>query len=157
MYRFLVDYRIPINSILFLCLIQFSCKHKNGWVDYKEIDIVRTSRDTTFFYGGKLFDGKIKKFDKNGNQLLDFNIKKGKLSGNYIEYYNNGNVKLKTNYHRGKLDGNYISYFNNQNINQETNYKEGLINGEMQELEESMREPMKLIECFLSVCYLKNL
>ena len=25
----------------------------------KEIDIVRTSRDTTFFHGGKLFDGKI--------------------------------------------------------------------------------------------------
>ena len=103
--------------------MHFSCEQKINWIDYKEIDIVRTSRDTTYYYDGELLNGKIKKFDDKGNCKLEFNVKNGILNGNFIEYYNDGNVKLKSNYNRGKLDGKYISYFINKNINQETYYK----------------------------------
>ena len=127
---FTANAKLNLIITLILVVVQFSCEQKVDWIDYKELEIVRTPRDTTFYYNGKLLNGTIKKFDNQDNQILEFNVKNGILSGNYIVFYNNGNVKLKSNYNRGKLDGKYISYFINKNINQETYYKDGLINGQ---------------------------
>lgn len=121
--------KLQLIITLILFVLQLSCEQKNDWSDYNEIDVVRTPRDSTFYLNGKLFDGIIKKFDKKGNQILEFNVNNGKLNGSYIELYINGNIKLKSNYFAGKLDGDYISYFRNKNISEETFYKQGLIDG----------------------------
>lgn len=121
--------KLQLIITLILFVFQLSCEQTNNWIDYNEIDVVRTPRDSTFYFNGKLFNGMIKKFDKNGNKIVEFNVKNGELNANYIEFYSNGNIKLKSNYFSGKLNGEYISYFKNKNINEETYYKEGLIDG----------------------------
>ena len=127
---FTVEIKFNLIVVVIFVLMHFSCEQKISWLDYKELDIVRTSRDTTYYYDGELLNGMVKKFDYKGNCILEFNVKNGILNGNFIEFYIDGNVKLKSNYNRGKLDGKYISYFINKNINQETYYKDGLINGQ---------------------------
>ena len=109
--------------LLFLTLINSSCKKNNDWVNYNEIEIVRSSRDSTFYFRGKLFDGEIKKFDKQGNIMLNFNVKDGRLNGRYFEIHNNGNLKINTNYDEGKLNGEFISYFQNKNVKEQTYYR----------------------------------
>ena len=129
MKRFKGEIRLQLIKTLFFFVMLLSCEENNDWFDYKEIDVVRTTRDSTYYIKGRLLNGLVKKFDKKGNHILEFSVMNGILSGNYIEFYDNGNVKLKSNYKKGKLDGKFISYFLNNNINEETNYKEGLING----------------------------
>jgi len=115
--------------LLFLNLIHFSCKKNDNWVDYNKVEIVRSSRDSTFYLKGKLYDGEIKKINKKGDVIFNFNVKNGRLNGHYSELFDNGNLKISSNYLEGKLNGKFISYYKNKKINEETFYINGLING----------------------------
>ena len=39
----------------------------------------RTHRDSTYYINGKLLNGMMKKFDKKGNKILEFNVKEWKI------------------------------------------------------------------------------
>jgi uncharacterized protein len=113
----------------FLLIFQFSCNNNSDWVEYDKIEIVRSTRDSTYYLDGKHFEGKIKKINKDGFESTIFNVKNGILNGAYFEFFNNGNSKIKSSYKGGKLEGKFISYYENKNIKEETNFNQGLING----------------------------
>ncbi len=111
-----------------LGLIVFSCTNRLEVVYISEIEIVRTSRDSTYFKDGSLFTGQIKKFVDN-KELLSFSVNKGKIDGKYVEYYLSGSKKSISNYKNGILDGRYISYYDNDKLMEESNYQDGLMEG----------------------------
>ena len=94
------------------CLILFSCIDKSNAVSLSEIDIVRTSRDSSYFKNGTLFTGFVKKYTDD-RELLSFSVKDGKIDGQYIEYYSSGSIKKKTNFKNGILDGKYSKFYKN--------------------------------------------
>ena len=112
-----------------LCLIFFSCMDKSNAVSLSEIDIVRTSRDSSYFKNGTLFTGFVKKYTDD-RELLSFSVKDGKIDGQYIEYYSSGSIKKKTNFKNGILDGKYSKFYQNNLLMEEFEYKNGLMEGE---------------------------
>ena len=111
------------------CLILFSCIDKSNAVSLSEIDIVRTSRDSSYFKNGTLFTGFVKKYTDD-RELLSFSVKDGKIDGQYIEYYSSGSIKKKTNFKNGILDGKYSKFYKNNLLMEEFEYKNGLMEGE---------------------------
>ena len=112
-----------------LCLIFFSCMDKSNAVSLSEIDIVRTSRDSSYFKNGTLFTGLVKKIQDN-KEILSFSVKDGKIDGQYIEYYSSGSIKKKTNFKNGILDGKYSKFYKNNLLMEKFEYKNGLMEGE---------------------------
>ena len=111
-----------------LGLILFSCNNRSEVVSIGEIEIVRTSRDSTYFKDGSLFTGQIIKI-VDDKELLSFSVNRGKIDGQYIEYYTSGSKKNILNYKNGILDGSYTSYYDNEKLMEESNYKNGLMEG----------------------------
>ncbi len=112
----------------FIYLILFSCTDRSNVVSYNEIDIVRTSRDSSYLKDGLLYTGQIKKIIDN-KELLSFSVIDGKIDGKYIEYYPGGLIKNISNYKNGILDGKYNSYYQNNLLMEEYQYKNGLMEG----------------------------
>ena len=111
-----------------LGLILLSCTNRLEVVSIDEIEIIRTSRDSTYFKDGSLFTGQIIKI-VDDKELLSFSVNRGKIDGQYIEYYTSGSKKNISNYKNGILDGNYISYYDNEKLMEESHYKNGLMEG----------------------------
>ena len=62
----LVNLSFSLRSNFFLLFIIFSsCSDNSNWIDLKNIQVVRTSRDSTYLHDGILFSGEIKKFSEN--------------------------------------------------------------------------------------------
>ena len=114
---------------LLFCLIIFSCTDISNAVSFSEIDIVRTSRDSSYFKNGTLFTGFVKKYIDD-RELLSFSVKEGKIDGQYIEYYSNGSIKSLSNFKNGILDGKYSKFYENNLLMEEFEYKNGLMEGE---------------------------
>ena len=119
-------YKIFLTCILGLIL--FSCTNGLEVVSIDEIEIIRTSRDSTYFKDGSLFTGQIIKI-VDDKELLSFSVNRGKIDGQYIEYYTSGSKKNISNYKNGILDGSYISYYDNEKLMEESHYKNGLMEG----------------------------
>ena len=120
-----------IYRVFFKCalgLILFSCINRLEVVSIDEIEIIRTSRDSTYFKNGSLFTGQIIKIVDN-KELLSFSVNSGKIDGQYIEYYTSGSKKNISNYKNGILDGSYTSYYYNEKLMEESHYKNGLMEG----------------------------
>ena len=111
-----------------LGLILFSCINTSEIVSVDEIEIIRTSRDSTYFKNGSLFTGQIKKI-VDDKELLSFSVSSGKIDGQYVEYYLSGSKKNISNYKNGILDGRYTSYYDNDKLMEESHYKDGLMEG----------------------------
>ncbi len=109
-------------------LILFSCINTLEVVSVDEIEIIRTSRDSTYFKDGSLFTGQIKKI-VDDKELLSFYVNRGKIDGQYVEYYLSGSKKNISNYKNGILDGRQISYYDNDKLMEESHYKDGLMEG----------------------------
>ena len=63
------------NLITFLlCLIQFFCTDRLDVISYNEVEIVRTSRDSTYFNNGSLLTGLVKNF-QDDEEILSFSVK----------------------------------------------------------------------------------
>ena len=63
------------NLITFLlCLIQFFCTDRLDVISYNEVEIVRTSRDSTYFNNGSLLTGLVKKI-QDDEEILSFSVK----------------------------------------------------------------------------------
>ena len=119
-------YKIFLTCILGLIL--FSCTNGLEVVSIDEIEIIRTSRDSTYFKDGSLFTGQIIKI-VDDKELLSFSVNRGKIDGQYIEYYTSGSKKNISNYKNGILDGSYTSYYDNEKLMEESHYKNGLMEG----------------------------
>ena len=119
-------YKIFLTCILGLIL--FSCTNGLEVVSIDEIEIIRTSRDSTYFKDGSLFTGQIIKI-VDDKELLSFSVNRGKIDGQYIEYYTSGSKKNISNFKNGILDGSYISYYDNEKLMEESHYKNGLMEG----------------------------
>ena len=118
-------------KVFFACtlgLILFSCTNRLEVVSIDEIEIIRTSRDSTYFKDGSLFTGQIIKI-VDDKELLSFSVNRGKIDGQYIEYYTSGSKKNILNYKNGILDGSYTSYYDNEKLMEESHYKNGLMEG----------------------------
>ena len=83
-------YKVFLKCILGLIL--FSCTNRLEVVSIDEIEIIRTSRDSTYFKDGSLFTGQIIKI-VDDKELLSFSVNSGKIDGQYIEYYTSGSKK----------------------------------------------------------------
>lgn len=121
---------IQYAKVLIVVSVFFSCKADHSWKNIDKIDVVRTPRDSTYFFDSKPFNGTIKKLSSSNKQILVFNTTKGKLNGVFTEYFLNGNKKIERNYKNGILNGKYTSYFKNNMEKESYNYDMGLINGE---------------------------
>ena len=118
-------------KVFFACtlgLILFSCTNRLEVVSIDEIEIIRTSRDSTYFKDGSLFTGQIIKI-VDDKELLSFSVNRGKIDGQYIEYYTSGSKKNILNYKNGILDGSYTSYYDNEKLMEKSHYKNGLMEG----------------------------
>lgn len=111
-----------------LCLSFFSCIDKLNFVHYNEIEIIRTTRDSTYYKDGLLYSGLTRKFVDN-KELLSFSLNEGKIDGEYIEYYSSGYIKKISNFKNGELDGKLLSYYDNDILKEEVNYQNGLMEG----------------------------
>ena len=119
-------YKVSLSWILGLIL--FSCINTLEVVSVDEIEIIRTSRDSTYFRNGSLFTGQIKKI-VDDKELLSFSVNSGKIDGHYVEYYLSGSKKNISNYKNGILDGRYTRYYDNDKLMEESHYKDGLMEG----------------------------
>ena len=119
-------YKVFLKGIL--GLIIFSCTNSLEVVSIDEIEIIRTSRDSTYFKNGSLFTGQIIKIVDH-KELLSFSVNRGKIDGQYIEYYTSGSKKNISNYKNGILDGSYTNYYDNEKLMEESHYKNGLMEG----------------------------
>ena len=119
-------YKVFLTCVLGLIL--FSCTNRLEVVSIDEIEIIRTSRDSTYFKDGSLFTGQIIKI-VDDKELLSFSVNMGKIDGQYIEYYTSGSKKNISNYKNGILDGSYTSYYDNEKLMEESHYKNGLMEG----------------------------
>lgn len=122
-------FKIVIFTTLCLLVIQFSCNKQVKWQNYDELEVVRTSRDSSYYFNGKLHEGLIKKLDENGQVFVKFSTKKGKLNGNYTKFYVSGNYHTKANYLNGELHGEFKTFFDNNILKEKIQYTKGLING----------------------------
>ena len=86
-----------------LGLILFSCTNRLEVVSIGEIEIIRTSRDSTYFKDGSLFTGQIIKI-VDDKELLSFSVNRVKLMDN-ISNITQAVQKNISNYKNGILDG----------------------------------------------------
>ena len=119
-------YKVFLTCILGLIL--FSCSNRLEVVSIDEIEIIRTSRDSTYFKDGSLFTGQIKKI-VDDKELLSFSVNRGKIDGQYVEYYLSSSKKNIINYKNGILHGRHIRYYDNDKLMEESHYKDGLMEG----------------------------
>jgi antitoxin component YwqK of YwqJK toxin-antitoxin module len=106
----------------------------NGlWFYKKEIfngNIVEKSLDgKTILYQVPIFDGSEEgqAFGKynTGEKLLNRNYKKGKIEGEFIQWWPNGNKRYLFNYQHDIMDGKQLVFYPNGKKHQESNYAEG--------------------------------
>ena len=113
----------------FLSLIIFSCTDRLDVISYNKVEIIRTSRDSTYFKNGSLLNGLVKKI-QDDKEILSFSVKEGKIDGLYVEYYLSGSIKSQSNFKNGILDGKYSKFYENNLLMEEFYYKNGLMEGE---------------------------
>ncbi len=121
---------IDRNLLTFLLsLIIFSCTDRLDVISYNKVEIIRTSRDSTYFKNGSLLNGLVKKI-QDDKEILSFSVKEGKIDGLYVEYYLSGSIKSQSNFKNGILDGKYSKFYENNLLMEEYYYKNGLMEGE---------------------------
>lgn len=117
------------SSIFIFCWI-FSCTGSPSFVLIEEVNVVKTSRDSTYLMDQKPFTGQVKKINKQGTTLESFFVKEGKLNGEYQNYYTSGGLKLNCSYTQGVLQGVWISFYENKQEKELINYDKGYMQGQ---------------------------
>ena len=101
--------RLSIAVLLTISII--GCVNKKTIVKIEDINVIRTSRDSSYTFQGKLFSGEIIQFDEKGNTIKSFTTENGKINGVYKAFYTNGSKKIFAEYHSGILNGEKINYY----------------------------------------------
>lgn len=117
------------REVLFISFFIVNCNHSVTFTPADSLQLIKTSRDSSYLKNQKPFSGLVKDFDGSGNISCSFNLKDGKLNGDYNKYYTNGAVLLSCGYTMGLLDGPWVSYYENEKIRESMNYDKGLLQG----------------------------
>jgi antitoxin component YwqK of YwqJK toxin-antitoxin module len=117
------------SSIFIFCWI-FSCTSSPSFFLIEEVNVVKTSRDSTYLKDQKPFTGQVKKINKQGTTLESFFVKEGKLNGKYQNYYTSGALKLNCSYTQGVLQGVWVSFYENKQEKELINYDKGYMQGQ---------------------------
>ncbi len=64
-----------------------------------------------------------------GEKLMTRKYAKGKIEGEFIQWWPNGNDRYRMNYKHGQLDGKQLVYYPNGERHEESNYSEGIEEG----------------------------
>lgn len=115
-------------TIVFIFFIANSCIDEKRYATFDQIQVVRTSRDSTYIIHGSLYTGVIKEIINDSDQI-SFSVFEGKLNGKYFEYHPNKSRKIVCNYKNGILDGKWSSYYDNDQLREEIFYQDGLMQG----------------------------
>lgn len=118
-----------LNIGLIIVFITIGCVNKRSYTSLEDINVVRTSIDSTYNYKGKLYSGNIIQFDEKGNKVQSFSTEKGKINGPCFTFYPDGALKISANYLNGILEGENLKYYPNGIVAEEIYYKNGLIDG----------------------------
>lgn len=116
-------------SIFFLFLI-ISCTPTPSFTPLYKLDVVKTSRDSTYYKDQKPFTGEVKKISDQGVTLESFIVRDGKLDGKYQNFYPDGKLKLSCTYVVGFLHGSWVSYYENNQKSEVVHYDKGYMHGQ---------------------------
>ena len=97
-------------------------------VNAKEYNLSETEmcgKDQLCDKDGKLLDGIVRSFWKNGQLQSESLYKEGKREGDSKAYYENGNLKSEGFYRKGEVEGTYKMYYENGSLMKEVPYKKG--------------------------------
>ena len=83
---------------------------------------------------GELFNGNVLDAAKNGRVIKSFRCVRGKIEGEYLEYYNTGSIKRRSNYKDGFLEGLSEVFNKDGGVKLHQNYKKGVLNGYSKEV-----------------------
>lgn len=87
-----------------------------------------SSCDFNFTYD----NGLPEKQYSDGTLKSDYEVKNGKIHGEYIEYHENGNVLIKGLYNNGSAEGEWIEYYQNGVTLQVNHYNKDMLHGDQQ-------------------------
>jgi antitoxin component YwqK of YwqJK toxin-antitoxin module len=85
---------------------------------------------------GKIPDGPIKIYDKDGDLITETFIKNNKTNGDFKDYYKNGKVEYIGTYKNDLVEGLVKGYFENGNLRTEIFTSRGKVNGSYKEYDE---------------------
>lgn len=112
-----------------LLVLLLACEQKYYGVNYSDLKVVKTSKDSLFYFNNQFFNGKVNQVTKENILTRTFHVKSGKLSGEYTVFDSLGNITLSSSYYDGKLHGPWVSFKNNNPIEM-LNYNFGLMDGQ---------------------------
>lgn len=118
-----IHFCVAVISILWL-----SCSSKFKGTNYDHLTVVKTSRDSLFYLNDQLFSGAVNHYNLHGMPIRFFEVKEGKLNGEYRTFDAKGWLGVLAHYHQGVLHGPWISYKGDQLI-ERLNYNYHLIHG----------------------------
>lgn len=119
--------------ILHFCIAVFSfflssCSSIFKGTNYDRLKVVKTSRDSLFYLNDQLFSGGVNHYNLHGMQIRFFEVKEGKLNGEYRTFDAKGWLGVLAHYHKGVLHGPWLSFKGDQLI-ERLNYSYNLMHG----------------------------
>ena len=121
--------RKTIFGSIFILLIIKACTITPSFTPLEKLNVVKTSRDSTYLMDKKPFTGQVKRISDLGVTLESFFVSQGKLDGEYQNFYSNGALKLSCAYVNGFLQGSWISFYENNQKSEIINYENGYMQG----------------------------
>ena len=121
---------INVPKILLLIILFIGCKKSPVEYDSKEVQTRKNTRETIYLYKEKPLTGIV--YEKNSSDVIlkKFEVREGKLSGSYHEYYVNGGLKIEKFFLEGELEGVSNSFYEDGSIKEKLSYSNGLLTGE---------------------------
>lgn len=120
-----------LNKIYVIALFPFfllSCGSKFEGTNYDRLIVVKTSRDSLFYLNDQLFSGGVNHYNLHGMPIRFFEVKEGKLNGEYRTFDAKGWLGVLAHYHKGVLHGPWLAYKGDQLI-ERLNYSYHLMHG----------------------------
>lgn len=116
--------KLAIIFIMIFCFLSFSfTAQETVWLTK---DLQETSQNKAVYYkiGAKL-EGEVSYFYKGRTIFRKVFFVKGKMDGNFYEYYNSGELKIAGKYKKGQATGNWKEYYKNGKIKKKGRYNNG--------------------------------
>jgi antitoxin component YwqK of YwqJK toxin-antitoxin module len=99
----------------------------NGQIEEKSLDGKSVLYYVPVING--LEEGQASGRYNTGEKLMTRNYTKGKVEGEFIQWWPNGNKRYLLNYKQDQLDGKQMVFYPNGDRHEENNYTEGIVEG----------------------------
>jgi antitoxin component YwqK of YwqJK toxin-antitoxin module len=120
-----------LNKIFVIAFFSFKllgCGSKVEVTNYDRLKVVKTSRDSLFYLNDQLFSGEVYHNTLHGMPIRFFEVKEGKLNGEYRTFDAKGSLGVSTHYYKGLLHGPWLAYKGDQ-VTERMNYNYHLMHG----------------------------